>query len=444
MNIPLPASTDPPFALAASTAILVAAFALIAFDRMDRAVVALLGAVLVVLLGILDQAQAVAAIDFNTLGLLAGMMLIVNVSRKSGVFGYAAIRAAQLAGANPAGVLAVFVVITAVLSAFVNNVTVVLLVVPVTLVVCGELKIAAYPFLFAEIFASNIGGTATLIGDPPNILIGSATGLDFNAFASNLAVPIALLLLVQIAVGHAVWGIRMKTAAEDRVRVMAIRASELIEDRYLLVCSLVVIAAVILALASASYLHLEPATVALCGAGVLLLLDSLHADRASRAQNLTRALADVEWTMLIFLSGLFVMIGAVEKTGLLAMMGRLLVSHSGHDARVAGGLVLWISAGLSALVDNIPYVAAMIPLVKDAAPQFGGAHALAPLWWSLALGAGLGGNGTLIGASTNITVAALAERGGVRFGFVSYAVRALPPMLASVALAHLYLWWRYY
>lgn len=444
MNIPPLVSAGSPFALAASTAILVAAFALIALDRMDRAVVALLGAVLVVLLGILDQAQAISVIDFNTLGLLAGMMLIVSVSRKSGVFGYAAIRATQLVGANPAGVLAVFIVITAVLSAFVNNVTVVLLVVPVTLVVCHELKVGPYPFLFAEILASNIGGTATLIGDPPNILIGSATGLDFDAFAANLAPAIAVLLLLQIVIGHAIWGSRIKAAAEDRARVMDIRAAETIDDRYLLVCSLAVIAAVVVALASASYLRLQPATIALCGAGILLLLESLHSDRASRTQNLARALADVEWTMIIFLAGLFVMIGAVEKTGLLAMMGRLLVSSSGHDARVASGFVLWISAVLSALVDNVPYVAAMIPLVKGAAPQFSGAHAIAPLWWSLALGAGLGGNGTLIGASANLTVAALAERSGVRFGFGSFAIRALPPMLASVALAHLYLLWRYY
>ncbi|HEY3777713.1 MAG TPA: sodium:proton antiporter [Rhizomicrobium sp.] len=444
MILTTPADPASSFALAASTAILVGAFALISLERVERAVVALLGAVLVVILGLLDQVQAIAAIDFNTLGLLAGMMIIVSVSRKSGVFGYAAIRATQFVRANPAGVLAVFALITAVLSAFVNNVTVVLLVVPVTFVICDELKIGAYPFLFAEILASNIGGTATLIGDPPNILIGSATGYDFNAFASNLAPLVALLLLAQIAIGHAIWGRQMRAAADDRARVMAIRAAEAIEDRYLLVCSLGVITAVIAALAAAPYLHLEPATVALCGAGVLLLLESLPSDRTARGENLARALADVEWTMLIFLAGLFVMIGAVEKTGLLAMIGRALVSASGHDAKVATGFVLWISAVLSAFVDNVPYVAAMIPLVKDAGAQLGGAHSLAPLWWSLALGAGLGGNGTLIGASTNLTVAALAERSGIRFGFVSYAIRAMPPMLASVAIAQVYLLWRYY
>jgi Na+/H+ antiporter NhaD/arsenite permease-like protein len=432
------------FAFAVSAAILVAAYALIVLERVDRTVVSLLGAGLVVVLGLLTQSEAIGFIDFNTIGLLAGMMIIVSIARKSGVFSYAAIAAAQLVRASPAGVLAAFALITAVPSAFVNNVTVVLLVVPVTFVVCGELGIGVYPFLFAEILASNIGGTATLIGDPPNILIGSATGLGFDAFAAQLAPVAAIILLLQLAAGHLLWGAKMKAAPESRARVMAIRAAEAIEDRYLLACSLAVLAAVLGAFTFASLLRIEPATIALCGAGVLLLLESLPQDRAARAGNVARALVEVDWTMLIFLAGLFVMIGAVKQAGVLTALGHLLVATAGHDLPVAASTVLWLSAVLSAIVDNVPYVAAMIPLIKGVAPALGGSQHLAPLWWSLALGAGLGGNGTLIGSSANLAVAALAERSGVRFSFTGFAIRAAPLMLASVAVAQAYVWWRYF
>jgi Na+/H+ antiporter NhaD/arsenite permease-like protein len=431
-----------PFVL--SAAILAFAYVLIVFERIDRALASLLGAGLVIVLGILDQRQAVGAIDVNTVGLLAGMMLIVSISRKSGVFGFVAIRAAQLVHASPAAVLAIFALITAVLSAFVNNVTVVLLIVPVTFVICDELRIGVYPFLIAEIFASNIGGCATLIGDPPNILIGSATGLSFDDFARELAPPAAAILLLQIAACHLLWGRTMRASPADRARVMALRAREAVEDPYLLVCSLAVIIAVLAALMAASALALEPATIAVLGAGVLLLLDSLPHPHATRTGNLVRALGEVEWTLLIFLIGLFVMIAGVQKTGVLPALGRALLAVAGHNPHLAAGVVLWLSAILSAIVDNVPYVAAMIPIIKGLAPSLGGAHALAPLWWSLALGSGLGGNGTLIGASANLTVAALAERSGVRFGFTAFALRAFPLMLASVALAHAYVAWRYY
>ncbi|HEY6579328.1 MAG TPA: sodium:proton antiporter [Rhizomicrobium sp.] len=432
------------FAFAASTVILVGAYVLIVFERVDRAVVALLGAALVIVLRLISQAQAIAFVDFNTIGLLAGMMIVVSIARRSGMFSYAAIRAAQRVRASPAGVLAVFALITAVLSAFVNNVTVVLLIVPVTFVVCNELEIGVYPFLFAEVLASNIGGSATLIGDPPNILIGSATGLGFDDFAAQLAPVSIVILLLQIAAGHLIWGAQIRATPEARARVMAIRAAEAIEDRYLVVCSLGVIAAVIAALTAASVLRLDPATIALSGAGVLLLLESIPHERAARAENLVRALADVEWTLLIFLVGLFVMIGAVEQAGVIGRLGDLLVAGAGHDLRLAAAGILWLSAVLSAIVDNVPYVAAMIPLVKGIAPALGGPKMLAPLWWALALGAGLGGNGTLIGASANLTVAALAERGGVRFSFAAFSLRAVPLMLASVAVAHMYIWWRYF
>lgn len=442
--IAAPAATMFSFAFAASATILVGAYVLVVFERVDRAVVALLGAALLLVLGILDQQEAIRFVDFNTVGLLAGMMIIVSIARRTGMFSYLAIRAAQLVHANPASVLAVFALVTAVLSAFVNNVTVVLLVVPVTFVVTGELGVRVYPFLFAEIFASNIGGTATLIGDPPNILIGSATGFGFNAFLAELAPVVAVILLLQIVAGHALWGRKFAAAPENRARVMAIRADQTIEDRYLLVCSLLVIFAVLAALIAAKTLGLEAATIALAGAGVLVLLESLPHARAGRSENIARALGDVEWTLLIFLVGLFVMVGGVEKAGVLGALGRILLAAGGHNPGLTASIVLWLSAVLSAIVDNVPYVAAMIPLIKGIAPALGGAHAVAPVWWSLALGAGLGGNGTLIGASANLTVAALAERGGARFRFAGFALRAFPLMLASVAVAQGYIIWRYF
>ena len=424
--------------------VLLGAYFFIVFELVERTTAALIGAALLIVAGILNQREAIGFVDFNTLGLLAGMMLIASIARTSGVFSYFAIRAAQLVRASPAGVLAMFAVVTALLSAFVNNVTVVFLIVPVSFVVCDELQVNAYPFLFSEILASNIGGTATLIGDPPNILVGSATGLGFDAFARNLA-PISLaILILQLMAVQMLWGRRLKADAQCRMRVMAIRAERAIEDRYLLICSLFVIAAVLAALIASDVLHLEAATVALFGAGALLLLQSLPLPRSARSEALNRAVSEVEWTMLVFLVGLFVMIGAVEKTGVLAAIGKYLLAVSGHNPDLAAIILLWLSAFLSAIVDNVPYVAAMIPVVKGIAPALGGAHAVLPLWWALALGAGLGGNGTLIGASANIAAAALAERSGLRFSFVEFALRAFPFMLASIGVAQLYLFWRYF
>lgn len=427
----------------AAGAILLGAYILIVFEAVNRAIVALLGACLIVMLGVLSQPQALTAIDFNTLGLLAGMMIIVSVATRSGLFSFLAIRTAQLVRASPAGILAAFALITALLSAFVNNVTIVSLTVPVTFIICGELKLPVYPFLVIEIFSSNIGGTATLIGDPPNVLIGSATGLSFDAFAANLAPLACAVLLVQILVCHVIWGRRLSATAEERKRVMNIKANEVIEDRYLLACSAAVILGVVVALVFAAELRLEPATIAIFGAAVLLLLQALPKTRHTHGEMVSIALMDVDWMTLMFLMGLFVMVGGLAHAGILKMLGNLLLRATGHDVHLAATLVLWLSAALSSIVDNVPYVAAMIPLIKGLAPQFGDPQMLAPLWWSLALGAGLGGNGTLIGASANLTVAALAERNGVRFSFLDFTAAAMPLMVATVVIANLYLAWRF-
>lgn len=383
-------------------------------------------------------------VDVNTIGLLTGMMILVSVSRRSGMFQYVAIRAAQWAKAKPAGILLILSLATAALSALLDNVTTVLLVVPVTLHICAELEVPPYPFLFAEVLASNIGGTATLIGDPPNILIGSLAGLSFNAFMINLAPVIVVIMAAQALITHWVWGRALRSTPEHQARVMAMRAAETIMDPLLLRQSLGVMGAVILGFILARPLHQEPATIAMAGAAVLMLLDNWSHHSEKQTENVHRTFTDVEWVTIFFFIGLFIVVHGVEAGGLLQALADRLAAATGGNMAHAGYAILWASALLSAIVDNIPFVATMIPLIKSMAPAFGGEAAIGPLWWCLSLGACLGGNGTLIGASANLTVAGLAERAGVPFKFSTYTFYAFPMMLVSVAISHVYVWLRYF
>jgi len=410
----------------------------------NRAIVALLGASAMVFIGALDQAEALKGIDWNTIGLLTGMMILVSVSRRSGMFEYLAVWSAQKANANPAGILVLLQITTAVVSALLDNVTTVLLVVPVTLAITRELEVAPYPFLFAEVFASNIGGTATLIGDPPNILIGSLVGLDFNAFIIHLTPVIVVVMAAQALMIHVVWGKDLRSTPEHRARVMAMNANDTIRDWTLLKQSLAVLAVVILLFVIARPLHLEPATIALAGAAVLMFLDNWQHHNEKQSENVHKTFSDVEWITIFFFIGLFVVVHGVEVGGLLGLLANKLVAATGGNMAAAGYAILWASAYLSAIVDNIPFVATMIPLIKSMAPAYGGPDKIEPLWWCLSLGACLGGNGTLIGASANLTVAGIAERNGVPFRFVTYALYGLPMMTVSIAICHVYVWWRYF
>jgi Na+/H+ antiporter NhaD/arsenite permease-like protein len=427
-----------------SAALLGAVYAALIWDKINRAIIALLGLSIVILTGLLSQDEAVKGIDTNTIGLLAGMMILVSISRRSGMFEYVAVVAAQLAKAHPAGILLLMSLATALLSALLDNVTTVLLIVPVTLHITRELEIPPYPFLFAEILASNIGGTATLIGDPPNILIGSLVGLSFNSFIVHLAPVIVVIMLVQAAITHLVWGRAMKADATHRAKVMAMQPAETIKDMTLLKQALCVLAVVIVAFIFARPLHLEPATIAIAGAAVLMFLDNWQHHTDTQAVNVHRTFSDVEWVTIFFFAGLFVVVHSVEVGGLLNLLAQKLVAATGGDLPRTGFAVLWASAFLSAIVDNIPFVATMIPLIKSMAPALGGPDKIEPLWWCLSLGACLGGNGTLIGASANLTVAGIAERNGIGFSFWTYTKFAFPMMLVSVAIAHLYVWWRYF
>jgi Na+/H+ antiporter NhaD/arsenite permease-like protein len=423
--------------------VLLLTYVAIMTERLNRAIVALLGAVIVIGSGILTQEQAVAGIDFNTIGLLTGMMVIVSIARKSGIFEFLAIWAAKRAKGSPAGILAVLVVVTAVFSALLDNVTTVLLIVPVTLVICAQLKVPAYPFLLSQILASNIGGTATLIGDPPNIIIGAQVGLSFNSFVVNLAPVIGVILVVHTIAIHVFWGRKLHATHEARARIMALDERKMISDKVLLVKSLVVLAGVLLAFVGARFTGLESGTIGMAGAALLLLLDNAGKSSAKQNENVTHVFNEVEWITLFFFIGLFVVVRGVEHTGILEAVAGHLLKATGGDLKSTGLGILWASAFLSAAVDNIPFVAKMIPMVKSMAPAFGGPEGLMPLWWALSLGSCLGGNGTLIGASANLTVAGIAERSGIPFRFLTFTKHALPMMVVHIGICHVYWIWRY-
>jgi Na+/H+ antiporter NhaD/arsenite permease-like protein len=427
-----------------SMAVLAVTYAFIIAGRVNRAVVALIGAALVVLIGALDQDEAIKGIDWDTIGLLTGMMILVAISRRSGLFQYLAIWSAQRVNASPAGILLTLQIATAVLSTVLNNVSTVLLMVPVTLAITAELEVPVFPFLFAEVFAANIGGTATLIGDPPNILIGTLAGLDFNSFLLNVAPVAVLVMAVQAVLVQLIWGRALRASPESRVLVMGMNAPGMISDWVLLRRSALVMGVVLLAFVFARPLRLQPATIALTGAAALMLLDNWKHRGAKQADNVHKTFADVEWTTIFFFIGLFVVVHAVEVSGLLGLIAGKLVVLTGGNIAVAGALILWMSAVLSAVLDNIPFVATMIPLIKGMAPAYGGPGAIAPLWWCLSLGACLGGNGTLTGASANLAVAGIAERNGIRFGFIQYLAYGVPLTLVSIAICQVYVWVRYF
>lgn len=397
-------------------------------------VVAMTGGICMLLLGFLSQDAAIReAIDFNTLGLLIGMMILVAVTRRTGIFEAVAIWSATVTQGYPLRLLALLSIITAFASALLDNVTTVLLIVPVTITLTDKLQINPLPFLISEIIASNIGGTATLIGDPPNIMIGSATGLSFNAFAYHLA-PISLLILV-ITMVVLVWVYRndLQVAEEDRQSILKLDYREEIHDILLLKKSLAVLTLTIIGFALHGVLHIESATIALGGAMLLLLLSKDEPEEI---------LLTVEWPTIFFFIGLFVLVGGLKSSGVITALAKWSLAATQGQLMETSLLVLWLSAIASAFIDNIPFVATMIPMLQEMA-QLSGLD-LEPVWWSLALGACLGGNGTLIGASANVVVAGIAEKNGVSLTFRHFFKIAFPLMLLSILLCHGYVYLRYF
>ncbi|SHF22399.1 SLC13 family permease [Desulforamulus putei] len=416
-----------------ATAVFLLSYAIIISEKIHRTVVALFGAMLVIIGGILHQEKAVESIDFNTIGLLVGMMIIVGIARNSGLFEYLAVRAAKQSKGDPVKIMVSLSVITAVLSAFLDNVTTVLLIVPITFSIAKALEVNPMPILLGEVLSSNIGGTATLIGDPPNIMIGSATGLGFMDFVINLTPVIIVIMLVTVFLLKIIYRKQLVTREELKKNIMNMNPNDEIRDAVLLKKSLFVIALTIGGFLVHQYVHLESATIALGGAALLLLLTRDEPEHA---------LAAVEWPVIFFFVGLFILVGALEHVGVIEWVAKESLKLTGGAILPTGMLILWLSAIASAFIDNIPFVATMIPLIQDMG-RLGGISDLNPLWWSLSLGACLGGNGTIIGASANVVVAGMAEKRGFKWTFVGFMKVAFPLMLVSIVISTVYLYFFY-
>jgi Na+/H+ antiporter NhaD/arsenite permease-like protein len=427
-----------------SSVILVVTYVVLLSEKLNRTVVVLLGAGFAIVSGVLTQEQAIAGIDFNTIALLTGMMIVVSVTKASGVFEYVAIWSTKKVKADPMGILIVLSIVTAVFSAFLDNLTTVLLVVPVALLIVEKLDVSPYPFLFSQILAANIGGTATLIGDPPNILIGSATGLSFMQFINNMGPVSVIVLIVMVPIFKILWGKGLVADEKHRLRVMGFKEEDSIKDMVLLKKSLFVLVLIIAGFIIGEHYHIRPGTTAMLGAAVLLLIASWGDDEHNQAERLHEAMQEVEWPALFFFIGLFIIVTGVEHAGLLTMLGNALIDFTGGDPATTAYSTLWLSAIVSAAVDNIPFVATMIPLVESMEGALGGKEAMEPIWWSLALGACLGGNGSLIGAAANVMVSGMSARAGYPIGFASFLKIGLPLMFLSVVIAHVYIWARYY
>lgn len=416
--------------------IFVAAYALIISEKVHRTTVGLFGAMLMILFGILDQETAVHHIDFNTLGLLMGMMIIVNITSETGLFNFLAIWAAQKVRARPIALLVVLSSITMVCSALLDNVTTVLLTVPITFSITSQLKVDVMPYLISQILASNIGGTATLIGDPPNIMIGSAVGLDFMAFVQNLTlISIIIFILVQLIL-IALYHKELHTQPELQDKIMRLPADAQITDHALLHKCLAVIFLTITFFVLHGSLGLESATVALSGAGLLLLLTATRDE-----EKIAKVLSKIEWPAIFFFGGLFILVGALVETGVIRMLAAEAIKATGGNVEATAILILWMSAIASAFIDNIPFVATLIPLIQDMGQM--GLTNLDPMWWSLALGACLGGNGTLIGASANVVVASMSAQRGRPISFLGFMKIAFPVMIFTVLISNIYVWIRY-
>jgi Na+/H+ antiporter NhaD/arsenite permease-like protein len=426
-----------------ATIVFVGTYLIIMTEKINRAIIALLGAGLLIIVGVLSQEEAIRGIDFGTLGLLAGMMVIVNITTKTGVFQYLAIWSAKKSKASPWGLLLILSVVTALCSALLDNVTTVLLIVPVIINITRELKVSAYPYLFSAIFASNIGGTATLIGDPPNIMIGSGAGILFNDFLLHTAPICVVVMIATLLPIYLVWGRKLHATEQDKRDVMALDEKSAIKDRRLLKHCLFVIALVIGGFILGHSFHLQPATIAMTGAAFLLLLENLGHAQEHHHKNVHSAFAEAEWVTLFFFVGLFILVAGIEKVGLIQLFADHLMAITHGDMVQTTMAILWGSAILSAFVDNIPFVATMIPMIKSIIPQMGGADATMPLWWALSLGACLGGNGTIIGASANLVVAGMSEKTDRPIRFVPYMLMAFPLMLMSIAICTIYMWLRY-
>ena len=410
-----------------SLVIFAVTMALIMTEKLHRTAAALAGSVLLLVTGVLTVSSSVSYVDINTIGVLVGMMLFVAVVKESGLFEYIAIRAAKLAKGRPWAIMVSFIVITAVLSAFLDNVTTVLLIGPMTLAITNMLKVDPVPFFMTQIMASNIGGTATLIGDPPNIMIGSAGGLSFTDFVCNTGLAVVFVLTVTVVCFYFIYGRRLHVHPEEMAAVMQLDETKAIKDRPLLIKSVVMIALVILAFIFHDTLGLESSVIALAAAAVMILIGK---------QDVEETVRGVEWSTILFFIGLFIVVGGLQETGLIDTLAQMLIGFAGGHMTLTILLLLWVSAIISSFLDNIPFVATLIPLVQALGQ---GGMDIEPLWWAISLGACLGGNGTLIGASANVVLSGISNRNCHPITFASYLKVGFPLMIVSVVISMIFL-----
>lgn len=414
--------------LTIALAVFLVAMVLIMSEKVNRTVAALAGACLILLLRVMTFDKALSYIDFNTLGVLTGMMIIVGIVKNTGVFEYLAIFASKKAKGDPWKIILSLSLITALISGFLDNVTTVLLIVPMTFVITDTLELDPIPFLIPEIIASNLGGTATLIGDPPNIMIGSAAGLSFTDFIINLGPIVAIIFIVIFIIFKILFRKQLVVDEGKKLEIMNFDENKAIKDPVLLKKSLIVLGLVVAGFFFHETLNYSSALVALSGAALLLLLSGESVDEA---------FLNVEWPTLFFFGGLFILVGALEKVGLINDLSNIIVHVTKGNLLLTGIIMVWFSALVSAFLDNIPLVATLIPLIQ-AMGTHGGMN-IAPLWWAISLGACLGGNGTLIGASANVVVAGLAEKHGHKLTFSRYLKYGFPIMIVSILLSTIYL-----
>lgn len=400
-------------------------------EKIHRTAAAIAGAILLILTGVLSVESGFSYVDGNTLGVLIGMMLFVTVVKNSGIFEYIAIRAAKAVKGRPWALMALFMVITALLSAFLDNVTTVLLIGPMTLAITNMLKLNPVPFFMTQILAANIGGTATLIGDPPNIMIGSAAGLSFNDFILSTGPAVLLVMLATVACFYFIYGRKLQVTREAREIILGLDETKAIKDRPLLIKSVVMIVLVVLGFVFHAQLHLESCTIALTAAAIMLLIGR---------QDLEETVAGVEWTTILFFTGLFVVVGGLQETGVIQLLADWLMSATHGSLALTLVIILWFSALISAFLDNIPFVATLIPLILAMGNS---GMDIAPLWWAVSLGACLGGNGTLLGASANVVLSGISTRHGYPITFASYLKVGFPLMLVSILISTAYLLLRY-
>lgn len=423
--------------------IILVSFAIIFTEKINRTIVVMFAGALMIITGVLSQTKAIEGIDFNTLGLLVGMMIIVTIMEKTGIFQFVAIWAAKKVKANPRGLLAVMSLVCGLLSGIVDSVTAVFLMTPIIFQITRRLGVRAFPYLMMIIFSANIGGAATLVGNPPNILVGSAGNFSFMDFVYNM-MPISYITLAILIISFdLIWGRKIVATKEARKLVMAMDERDLLTDKNLLVKSISVMTGVVVGLIAAHSLHIETGTIALFGASILLFLYTRGLRHNDVSTKVEEVLSLVDWSTIFFFMGLFVLVYGLETTGLLEAIGHMFVNITDGVVSKLIFVFLWSASLVSCLIDNIPFAATMIPIIKSIEVDMGGREAILPAWWALMVGASFGGNGTLIASSANVVVAGLAMKEGQHISFFKFMVWGIPVTIISVTIAMIFIYFKY-